>query len=82
MAKSGPEPVKGNSWSAIPFVCASPAECILFAILRVMLVSVESGVEYENMPSYTSPDFVVIVTSVPLKKQSAMRYSKDLGDLQ
>jgi hypothetical protein len=30
-----------------------------------MFVSVESGVEDENMPSYTSLDFVVIVTDVP-----------------
>jgi hypothetical protein len=82
IAKLEPEPVKGDSWSVIPFVCASPAECIFLAILRVMLVSVESGVEYENMPSYASPDFVVIVIDVPLTKQSAMRYSKDLGDLQ
>lgn len=65
MVKSGPEPVKGDSWSVIPFVCASPTECIFFAILRVMFVSVESGVEDENIPSYTSLDFVVIVTDVP-----------------
>jgi hypothetical protein len=70
MVKSGPEPIKGDSWSVTPFVCASLAECIFLVILRVMLVSIDSGVEYENMPSYTSPDFVVIVTDVPYGKKA------------
>src|SRR5436853_2828739 len=69
MAKFCPEPTKGDSCSAIPFICASLAECILLVILRVILVSVESGIEYERMPSYASPDFVVMVTEVPWQKK-------------
>ena len=65
--------MKWESWSVTPFDCASLAECVLLVILRVRLVSVESGVEYENMPSYASPDFVLIVTDVPWWKKSARR---------
>ena len=65
MEKSGPEPMKEEARSTTPFVCVSPAERILLVMLKVMLVSVESGIEYENIPSYASPDFVVMLTVVP-----------------
>ena len=81
MAKFCPEPTKGDSCSAIPFICASLAECVLLVILRVILVSVESGIEYERMPSYASPDFVVMVTEVPWQKKSVKGHSQNYRQL-
>jgi len=58
MAKSGPEPVKAELESAIPFTRVSFAEDMRFVIFVVMLVSLLSRVDPQKTPSNLSPDVV------------------------